>query len=132
MIEGLGGPTALRAEFRRTAGESSGFSVPAGRIAERTVSVPVTSAAVMEAMLSLQEADPALERDCSARRHGRSMLAALAALQRALLADGGACSTLSHLRCLAEELPQTADPALAAVLAAIRLRAKVELARHIL
>lgn len=132
MIEGLGGPRASRADFRRgSPAGPNGFSVAAGRPATTEAGLPVgsTSAASMDAMLSLQEADPVFERDRSARRHGQAMLGALAALQRALLADGDTGSALTQLSRLAEELPEAADQTLARVLSAIRTRVEVEIAR---
>ena len=54
------------------------------------------------------------ERDRRARRHGRLLLAELAALQRELLSGGDA--SLQHLAELAEAVPVAADPALAAVM----------------
>ena len=83
----------------------------------------------MDAMLSLQEADPVLERDRKARRHGQSILAALAALQRALISGGAGGAAIAQLSDLLRDLPHAADPALASVMSAIRLRAMVELAR---
>jgi hypothetical protein len=77
---------------------------------------------------------PAL-RDRQARRHAEAVLAQLAALQCALLGDmpglGDEPGTaLARLAGLAETAPEAADPGLAAVLAAVTLRARIELARR--
>ena len=66
--------------------------------------------------------------DREARRHGRALLEALAELQRALLSDGGG-QALERLLALVELEPQAGDPALARLIGAIRLRARIELAR---
>lgn len=55
-------------------------------------------------------------------------LGALAALQRAVL--GGTAPDLDALARSAAEIELPADPALRAIVGAIRLRARVELARH--
>jgi uncharacterized protein YfiM (DUF2279 family) len=70
--------------------------------------------------------------DRSARRHGKAMLQALGALQRALLgADEGdgpsaACTALADL---AGRMPEADDPLLRLILREIAARAAVELAR---
>ncbi len=68
-------------------------------------------------LLALQECAPVAERDARARRQGQALIEELTALQAGLLAgrlDPGEAA---------------ADPALAAAIGAIRLRARVELAR---
>ncbi len=133
-IEGLGGAGPVRATPRgRPTADGAGFQVPAGS-AEQAGGSETTggaSAVVLDAMLALQEMDPALEQDRHARRHGQSVLAALTALQAALVAGGDASeSALHRLEGLLAGMPQAADPALAGVLAAVSLRARVELARR--
>jgi len=81
-------------------------------------------------MLALQEAEAGGARDREARRHGQELLRELARLQRALLAGGTDDALLSRLASLAETAPEAADPALRAMVAAVVLRAKVELARQ--
>jgi hypothetical protein len=78
-------------------------------------------------MLALQEMpDPHLA-DREARRRGQDILAALAALQRALLGAGPLDpETLARL---AQDVPVAADPALRAAVAALVLRARIEGAR---
>ncbi len=76
----------------------------------------------------MQEACLTAVGDRAARRRGRDMLAALAELQRALL-GGDAGPALARLAVLATEVPRAFDPGLDAVVSAIALRARVELAR---
>lgn len=98
-----------------------------------------TGAVELGAMLAMQEVAlqeaagqevmaPAL-RDRQARRHAEAVLAQLAALQCALLGDEPG-TALARLSGLAETAPEAADPGLAAVLAAVTLRARIELARR--
>jgi hypothetical protein len=111
----------------RTGG--SAFSLPT----EGSPAAPgVAAAAGLDAlggMLALQEATDPVLRDRSARRHGQALLAALAALQRALLADGGEDEALERVAALAH-VPDAADPQLRAVLHQAGLRAAVELAKR--
>lgn len=92
-------------------------------------------AAALAGLLALQETEPDVMRDRAARRHGRAMLAALAAWQRALLggpgseAGTGPAAALERLGTLLATMPPAADPALAAVLDGVALRCRVELAR---
>jgi hypothetical protein len=88
----------------------------------------------LAALLALQESEAASARDRAARRHGQALLEDLAALQRGLLAGllgpGGVDPALpGRLAALAEQVPEAADPALAAIISAIAVRARVELAR---
>jgi len=82
-------------------------------------------------MLALQEMGAGSVRDREARRRGQGLLAALAALQRGLLAGGDDQDVLQRLADLASADPDYAeDKRLGAVLSAIVLRARVELARR--
>jgi hypothetical protein len=82
-------------------------------------------------MLALQEAGAEPVRDRAARRHGQAMLQLLAALQRAMLQGvGGDEAELTRLASLSAEVPVASDPALRQAVAAIALRASVELARR--
>ena len=82
----------------------------------------------LSALIGLQaETEPVADRE--ARRHGQELLTHLAALHRALLEAGG--GGLDALRGLVAAAPAAAqDPRLADAVAAIRLRAMVELARY--
>jgi hypothetical protein len=68
--------------------------------------------------------------DREARRHGHDLLDALAALQRAVLTGGDDAAALERLAGLAATVPHAADARLAAMVSAIVVRAKVELARR--
>jgi hypothetical protein len=82
----------------------------------------------LEGLLCLQEeeAEPPGER--RARQHGRMLLEALRAAQRAMLAGCVDPRELEHLADLAESVPPTAAEDLRETLAALALRARVELA----
>ena len=81
-------------------------------------------------MLALQEADVETVEDREARKHGHDMLAALAELQRALLGGGGDEVALQRLgdHCLG--IGTATDLWLAAMVSAIVLRVRVEMARR--
>lgn len=138
-IQGLGGPAPARGGRRTGSANGSTFHVPPDRTAAEGggegvaegMAAEGASAAMLDAMLSLQEMDPASERDRQGRRHGQAMLAALAGLQSALLsAAGDDEAAVSHLTGLLAQMPVAADPTLNGVLKAIRVRAMVELARR--
>jgi hypothetical protein len=81
-------------------------------------------------MLALQEVGGEAPEDREARRHGHDLLDALAALQRAALTGGDGAAALERLADLAAAVPAAADGRLAAIVSAIVVRAKVELARR--
>jgi hypothetical protein len=124
----ISGPTAATsrpAAVRRAAG---GFDMPTEVAATaRAVPPPPVS---LDCMLSLQEVEPAFERDRRARRHTEAMLDSLAELQRALLGGGPEADTLGRLAALSRDIPQAADAGLRAVVAAVALRIHVEMARY--
>lgn len=126
---GLPGPVQHASEpgFVVPASDGSPVAGPGGA-GGPGVAARVSSAA----LLALQEhggAGASSEvADREARQHGRALLAALAELQRALLSGGGG-NLLERLLVLVDLEPQGVDPALARVIGAIRLRARIELAR---
>ncbi len=127
IVANVGRPQGPAATAPRPA--NTAFSVPAG--AERTTAPAATSAAIpLDGMLALQEQEADAVRDRQARNHGQSLLQALAALQHILLFGRDAGAALERLASLAEAPPAAADPALAAIVQAIALRARVELARR--
>jgi hypothetical protein len=93
---------------------------------------PAATAATMplDCMLALQEQTEDVTRDRQARQHGHTLLQALAALQHSLLQGAGEIESLQKLAALLANAPAAADPALAAILQGITVRAQVELARH--
>jgi len=114
---------------RRRVAASRAFALPedAPAAGEAAVAGP----AALHGLLALQEAAgeaPGAEaQDRAARHQGDAAMRDLTALQIALLS--GRPAAAAHLAALASAGPQAADPGLAAVLGAIRLRAAVELAR---
>ena len=84
----------------------------------------------LESMLALQAVDEAAERDRAAHKRGTAMVAALSRLQRAMLAEEDPSSALNALNELAGDGPLANDPELGAILRAVVLRSRVELARR--
>jgi hypothetical protein len=128
-IERVGWPTAPRVASRPAA--KSGFFVPSEAAwPGQADAVAVPAATSLGSMLALQEADFETVEDREARKHGHDMLAALAELQRALLGGGGDAVALERLGDLAASARHATDPRLAAMVSAIVLRVRVELARR--
>jgi hypothetical protein len=96
----------------------------------QAAAVAETPAMSPASMLSLQEVGGETVEDREARRHGNNMLAALGELQRALLAGGGDAEALQRLMDLSTSVVRAKDPRLAALVSAIVVRARVELARR--
>jgi len=84
----------------------------------------------LENMLALQEVDDATDRDRGARKRGTAMIAALTELQRVMLADQNPISALHALNELAAGDAGANDPRLGAILRAIILRSRIEIARR--
>lgn len=111
----------------RRGGERGVFGVKPGR-AERTDAAVATGGVAMISLLAMQEAESDAQQDREARHHGEAVMDELVALQRALLgAPGGDAGRLADL--LARPA-QAADPHLAGLLRAVRLRGAIELARR--
>lgn len=128
-IEGIGWSSVPRMGARAAA--KSGFFVPSEPTATgHAAAAAAPQAASPGSMLSLQELGGETVADREARRHGYDMLAALAELQRALLGGGDAEVTLQRLMDLAAAVPCATDRRLAALVAAITVRVRVELARR--
>ncbi len=122
----VGGTTRVDARTdwaRRGTAATTGFSLPAAAAGRTLAAAPVS-----EGLVALQAGDAAV-RDREARRRGGAALQALAALQRALLAGEADPEALRALAASCEG-PEASDPALAATLRAVSLRARVELARR--
>lgn len=118
-----------RAVPPRRAAASGWTGVPTGS-ASAAAAAGSTAALSLDGLLAMQGETDAVERDRTARRRGRDMLDGLAAMQRELLAGGTSGATMARLGELADSLGEADDPALASVVAAIRLRALIELARR--
>jgi hypothetical protein len=84
----------------------------------------------LESMLALQAVDEAAERDRGEYKRGTAMIAALTRLQRAILAAENPSLELNALRELAGDGPLADDPALGALVRAVVLRSRVEIARR--
>lgn|GEM_PF-1103372 len=120
------GTIGIGAPSRRAARPASGFALAAGReggAAERALAVGATT------LLALQEQPPA---DAATRglRRAESTLDALRGLQLDLLRGEADATRLERLATLAGADDAVADPALREAVAAVRLRARVELARR--
>lgn len=111
---------------RRGPGEVS-FRVNADKAGSADAAVATTGVA-MTSLLAMQEAESDAQQDREARRHGQAVIDELAELQRALL--GEARPDLERLARLMDRPSAAADPGLASVMRAIRLRAGIELARR--
>ena len=130
-IEGVGPPTVSRIGSRPSTRVGTGFAVPAQSAAAGQTSAAAEAGEVsLASMLALQEFGGDAATDREARRRGEDMLSALIELQRALLGGVGTGETMQRLADLAASVPRAADPHLAAMVSAIILRVKVELARR--
>jgi hypothetical protein len=130
-IEGIGRPTASRVAARGAVADAPVFALPEEAAATGGASAAATaSPASLASMLTLQELGGEPEEDREARRHGQNLLTALAELQRALLAGGDESVALQRLAELAAAVPCAADRRLAAMVSAIVVRVRVELARR--
>ena len=127
-IRGLGGVPAPPASAR-TARGAGGFRLATGPGAAAEVAASAAAApAAAVSLLGLQECGAVAERDARARTRGLAMLSALAALQAGLLRGAVDAGLPARLAALGEG-EAAADPALAALLAQVTLRARVEMAR---
>ena len=143
-IQALSGTAPAVASARIPAARNGDFAVPEAAAALRGpgAASALAPSAALAGLLALQEVGPEPVRDRAARRHGRAMLAALAGLQLALLAepDSGdgrgpgstapAAAAVERLASLLDGMPPAEDPELAAVLDAVKLRCRIEIARR--
>jgi hypothetical protein len=108
-----------------------GFSVESEDAAPSVEAKQPTQGVALSGMLALQETETETVQDRTARRHGIALLETLSQLQKTLLSPQGSAETeIETLALLANEMPHAANPGLAAALADIRLRAKIELLRR--
>ena len=128
-IERIGRPITTSIASRRPG--ASGFSVPLQSAnAGATTAATEASAPTLATMLSLQELGGETVQDREARRQGQDILAALAELQRLILSGASDGTTLQRLADLAGSVPLATDRRLNAIVSAIVIRARVELARR--
>jgi len=131
-IDGIGQAQSARAAARRKAARDG---VASFRTAE--ADAPVGSAASasvapasLASMLALQELGGETGEDRQARRHGHLLLGVLSELQRELLGGSGDRAALERLTTLLAAVPRATDRRLGAMVSAIVVRARVELARR--
>lgn len=111
---------------------------PAGRFTVDDGAAPVLRTAPaasmvgigLDSMLALQAVDEDIERDRAAHRRGSAILAALSKLQRSLLGSEDQAAALHAMTELTADIPLANDPALAAILKAVVLRSRLEIARR--
>jgi Class II flagellar assembly regulator len=126
-LDGIGGAASVPRD---------GFKAPEGNFSVGEGATPLankarlsTTAGIdLDSMLALQAVDEASEHDRTARKRGTAMIAALTKLQRITLADQDPSQALSALNDLTADSPAADDPGLQAILRAIKLRARVEIA----
>ncbi len=129
-IIGPAGPVS-RLSGSAAAGRRAGaaFHLPAESTASAAPAAPAAEVSLSTLLALQDEAEPVEDRE--ARRHAKDLLAELAAIHRALLGRPGAEDSLARLGALCAAMPEMArEPRLAEAVAAIRLRARVELARY--
>jgi hypothetical protein len=96
----------------------------------RNAGLSSVAALGLDSMLALQGIDEAIEHDRAAHKRGTAMLAALTRLQRMMLAEEDPSVALRLLNELTGDNRLADDPGLAAILRAVVLRSRVEIARH--
>ena len=130
IIQGLRGPAAVQPRMRALHTRSGVFAPPLRDTPAAAAAAPLLPAS-LDGLLALQERETDAAADRGARRHGEQLLSGLDTLQRALLSPEGIDpGDLARLAGLAASAPTAASPALRATLAAISLRARIELARR--
>lgn len=127
------GPIASPARPGRAAGAQGRFRVPtdgsANAASETRESAAADGVSIAASLIALQETIESGERDREAKGRADAMLEELAALQRAMLGGAISPARLASLAALSDQAGLAADPRLADLVAAVSLRAKVELAR---
>ncbi|MDD2876505.1 MAG: flagellar assembly protein FliX [Acidiphilium sp.] len=124
-ISGLGLIPLARSGGAAVSGRSSGFVVPRAAPSTTGTIMPVA----LSGLLALQEDDCSHLKDRAARRGGERVLDALGKIQVARL-DGCDHEALAALNEAIGSMTEPSDPVLVGILGAIRLRARVELARR--
>lgn len=101
-----------------------GFSVPE----DDAKPAPVAGPLAMSSLLAPRDAEP--EDEAPARQKASALLSELAILQRSMLGDQDPVSILRRLDDMLDTGLAYASPPLQALLSAVRLRARVEVARR--
>ncbi|MCU0987385.1 MAG: hypothetical protein MUC89_21005 [Acetobacteraceae bacterium] len=127
------GPIATPPRAGKASGTQGRFRLPSesttGAASETREAAGAEAVTIAASLIALQETIAAGERDREAKGRADAMLDELAALQRAMLGGGISPARLAALAALADQPGLAADQRLAEVVAAVSLRAKVELAR---
>jgi hypothetical protein len=126
---GIGAPPGLTRDDAKT-GDTSFTMDEAAAPSPQNTRLSTIGSIGLESMLALQTVDEADERNRSARKRGNALIGALTRLQRAMLSAEDPSSALRALNVLASEDPDACDPQLGAILRAIVLRSRVEVARR--
>jgi len=103
---------------------SGGFVLPDDNVRAGNVAAPAPLASSF-----LFHDNPAWD-ETPAREQASALLSELAALQRSVLGGGDPAAVLRRLDGMLAAAPGTAAPPMLALLSAVRLRARVELARR--
>ncbi len=124
-VSGVGAATV-----NRTASSPAGKAAPPDFAIARPSAASVGSigGVTLTGLIALQEDACPQHRDRTARRGGERVLGALGTVQAATLAGDGNAA-LAALNDAVAAMTDPADPALRTIIGAIRLRARVELAR---
>jgi len=126
---GIDGPAPVARDDIRTA--PGRFSVDGGTAPLGQNARPSSVAGIgLDSMLTLQAVDEAVERDRAARKRGSAIMAALTRLQRSLLGEEDPSVALRAMHELISGAPVADDPGLAAILRAVVLRSRIEIARR--
>lgn len=125
----VGGPTARAGA--RAPSASGGFALPPERSATpANAAAPAMGLSGIDALLALQAVDDPLVSRRKALRRGASLVDALEGLQADLLAGQASEGRLNRLLALLGQPRDRVEPEIAALLADIELRARVELAKR--
>jgi hypothetical protein len=131
MIDGVRGNGPIGgASKRRRPGEAGWIGPEADETAQSGIA-PLFAAASLEGLLTLQETNGPRGPRQQEVDHGKALLSSLGKLQHRLLAGGTPLQVLRELAAKLDDVPTlSADTPLSAAVAAIRLRVRIELARH--
>ncbi|MFK7791362.1 MAG: flagellar assembly protein FliX [Devosiaceae bacterium] len=131
-VEGPKSSTSV-GKAKKAASGSGAFSVPAGDSGGQSAASSAASGAMgvqsLDAILALQSVDTAEDKSRRAVRHGHDLLDQLEALRADLLAGHISPQRVGALLALLRAKQGADDPALAALVDDISLRARVELAK---
>ena len=119
---GVGRAAAIRAKGGVRPG--AGFSLPEDSIKPDAIASPIALGGF------LGQQDTGSDDETPTRNKAGALLSELAGLQRTLLADGDPLPVLHRLNGMLGPAQDAASPPLLALLSAVRLRARVELARR--